>query len=507
ESYRETPRLERGPAPPSEVVLDEVLLMVMLLPLAYSNLRAPVRQGLSCTDASEEGGAACEASAFTQAVDQKSSDTICSHFANLVEESGRPAGSTTCCSVCGAALAHTSLERAPCPAGYGALACGTSCMLAHRRERRCTFGDRRLPAFAEGFWGPQASLSWVVARAGVEISRPLDKVLPPYPDVTLPCGKAFIAEEFDHEAVVVWEHWRPGRANKVVHIALGRLRWRAQNGGFAVIAHPRRSWIWNLPAAMHLQSLRGVYFTVVWAHHHGAVTATEIGLLHNSGLLHAKLHAPGKQWEVAQAAVAASTLGSAATRDCMGTMFRAYAEVVAEELLLVQGSHLKYVGIGSKTLLRYRTQVARLFRYLQALEKPLPSTIEELDLELSEYINHLWLDGDSHGYAGALVSGLHRFVPRLRAILATSRQYLRNWERTLVRKRAFPLPRNFVIALAGVAYAYQRPDLSAVLLTGFLCMLRTMEAVTLQVRQIAFFPNLEKPSSHCPTPKLATGKI
>ena len=157
-----------------------------------------------------------------------------------------------------------------------------------------------------------------------------------------------------------------------------------------------------------------------------------------------------------------------------------------------QGSHLKYVGIGSKTLIRYRTQVARFFHYLEVLQKPFPDTTKELDLELSEYINHLWLDGGSHCCARALVSGLHRFVPRLRGRLATSRQCLRNWERTLVRKRAFPLPRNCVIAFAGVAYAYKRLDLSAILLTGFLCMLRTMEAVTLQVHQIIFFPGVDK---------------
>ena len=49
---------------PSIDVVDEVLLFTILLPLRYSNLRAKMRPKLSCTDASEEGGASGEAKHF-----------------------------------------------------------------------------------------------------------------------------------------------------------------------------------------------------------------------------------------------------------------------------------------------------------------------------------------------------------------------------------------------------------------------------------------------------------
>ena len=54
---------------PNEV-RDEVLVAGLLTPLAFSNLRAPLRPIISCSDASEQGGAAAEASRFVSAVDE-----------------------------------------------------------------------------------------------------------------------------------------------------------------------------------------------------------------------------------------------------------------------------------------------------------------------------------------------------------------------------------------------------------------------------------------------------
>ena len=45
-------------------VLDEMLVGALLIPFAGTNLRAPVSNKISCSDASEEGGAAAEASCF-----------------------------------------------------------------------------------------------------------------------------------------------------------------------------------------------------------------------------------------------------------------------------------------------------------------------------------------------------------------------------------------------------------------------------------------------------------
>ena len=99
----------------------------------------------------------------------------------------------------------------------------------------------------------------------------------------------------------------------------------------------------------------------------------------------------------------------------------------------------------------------------------------------------MWNEGDSHGYAQHLLSGFCRFMPSLRYELHISRQYVKNWERTLTRRRALPLTHSLAMGLAGVALAYQREDLCALLLSGFLGLLRTMEMVTLKPSCISFF--------------------
>ncbi|CAK0904396.1 unnamed protein product [Prorocentrum cordatum] len=47
-----------APAPADAAVIDEMIAFACLLPLAYTNLRAPVKRTISCTDASEDGGGA-----------------------------------------------------------------------------------------------------------------------------------------------------------------------------------------------------------------------------------------------------------------------------------------------------------------------------------------------------------------------------------------------------------------------------------------------------------------
>ena len=89
---------------------------------------------------------------------------------------------------------------------------------------------------------------------------------------------------------------------------------------------------------------------------------------------------------------------------------------------------------------------------------------------------------------GYLLSGLQRFIPRLRHKLPTSLRYLKNWETTLSRRRALPFSPVFGRALAGVALARSRFDLAAICLSGFACLLRTREAVCLTPWQLSFLP-------------------
>ena len=130
----------------------------------------------------------------------------------------------------------------------------------------------------------------------------------------------------------------------------------------------------------------------------------------------------------------------------------------------------------------------RYFAWLRANLFPMPRTMLELDQSAAEFVNSLWQEGDPHGYAGDLISGLSRFVPAARLHLSTTRLFFRNWTRTLTRVRAIPASAKIVRAFAGVALGMRRIDLMALFLAGFFGVLRTAEIFSLTAGQLVFGP-------------------
>ena len=104
-------------------------------------------------------------------------------------------------------------------------------------------------------------------------------------------------------------------------------------------------------------------------------------------------------------------------------------------------------------------------------------------------MNHLWLEGEAYSYAGDFLCGLQRFVPQSRKHLTVAWGYFRNWQKTLVRKQAFPLPALWLQALMGIAFVRKRFDLATAMLLGFAGLLRTQELILLDRSQLTFLPN------------------
>ncbi|CAK0791571.1 unnamed protein product, partial [Prorocentrum cordatum] len=360
EVFFEFRALEGGRKAPDLEAFDEVLLFTILLPLAYSNLRAPMRRRLSCADASEEGGAACEASALLEAMDPRRSHMVESHYAGLAEESAWPVLGRGACGNCQGPLSGGSAEQAPCPALCGVVLCSVECVVAHRRGPGCRRGDLRLPAFAECCSGSHGKLAWAVARAGAEISAPLGGQLRPFADAQALGHGNFICDECNHESVA-WEHWAPeawsfrrapqpvrdhrhlwgprgleGQVkkqvdafNKMAMLALRRVEWRLKNYGFGVLAHPVDSWLRELPLSRRLFRYPGVCFTVLWPHGRGGSRAEGMALLHNSPALHSALHRPAMEHEAVRPSIGAGTFMDLAHPE---GMCRVYAEVMLKEL-------------------------------------------------------------------------------------------------------------------------------------------------------------------------------
>ena len=114
----------------------------------------------------------------------------------------------------------------------------------------------------------------------------------------------------------------------------------------------------------------------------------------------------------------------------------------------------------------------------------LPHT-KDLDLRVSELLEHMWLDDEPLTYAGRLMSGLKRFVPQLRWRLPQAKQYFSNWQSIHVTGQAARFPPAVIMAYAGLAVATKQYSLAALLLVGYLAFLRTGEIVSLTASKVA----------------------
>lgn len=125
------------------------------------------------------------------------------------------------------------------------------------------------------------------------------------------------------------------------------------------------------------------------------------------------------------------------------------------------------MGLKPQTVRAYRRALQGFFTYLQDTEEPTPSTYKRLDVMLSVYIEHLWMDDHPITYAGHLLSGVRRFMPEARWKIPRARQFFTNGQSVRVSKEATPLPPEVAMAFAGLAVKTNQLALAAIWLVGF----------------------------------------
>lgn len=105
----------RGEKKPTSKALDEVFTMATLMPLTFTNVRAPIYQKLSATDASPTGAGSCEA-------------------ASLKRPKGIPNPNNFLCAHCRSDVSEQIAggEDIECPFACGARVCSLQCFLDHR---------------------------------------------------------------------------------------------------------------------------------------------------------------------------------------------------------------------------------------------------------------------------------------------------------------------------------------------------------------------------------------
>ena len=145
---------------------------------------------------------------------------------------------------------------------------------------------------------------------------------------------------------------------------------------------------------------------------------------------------------------------------------------------------LRFIGLKPQTLRSYRSALAHFFQWLDDESRPLPSRSHQLDEDLSEYLEHLWLDDVNITYAGHTLSAFRRFYPRIRYKLPQAKQFFSNWKSVHVPRQAVPMPPEVALALGGLAITIKEYSLAFLILVGFAAFLRTGEIAGLQPHQI-----------------------
>ena len=134
---------------PSAAVRDEMLIAALLSPLAFTNLRAPMRSTISISDASEEGGAAGEAANFLSHVGEKAGKCYDDLSLNKSEEWTGEELAKLGCHGC---RKNLEAERATCPCGCEKQFCSLACFDLHKAQCLLSVGSwPSMREFALGF--------------------------------------------------------------------------------------------------------------------------------------------------------------------------------------------------------------------------------------------------------------------------------------------------------------------------------------------------------------------
>ena len=302
-------------------MVDEVLTFAALVPLAETNLKAPISPVISCTDASPSGGGVCVADTFK-------SESL--QVPVKCEPSDR-------CCTCQRQLRRADEARSyPCSRGCGMECCTLLCIRIHDKE--CTRKDLHSPLFGERFAGPRFPLSKAVGLVGIGVQPPLDVAIKGDSwDFRSADGKRLL-DDAEADGNLMWSHWSPERrtfssfrgqpiydmqgkqhqgpkalrdlnspggftdlrrgdlvdvrqGNAMAKRAIRGLLEARERGRFASLEHPYNSYLWHLRDAKPLYEEGWFWSSFSWCCL-GSDRPVWTTIVHNSPCLHELLHKP-----------------------------------------------------------------------------------------------------------------------------------------------------------------------------------------------------------------------
>ena len=145
---------------------------------------------------------------------------------------------------------------------------------------------------------------------------------------------------------------------------------------------------------------------------------------------------------------------------------------------------LKSLTVQPGTKKRYDLALRQFFDFLRFEGISIPKQRHKMDDLVSDYLEHLWANGEGRALASDSVAALQDADPHLKGALPGSWRLLKVWGQNELPNRAPPLPESILQALVGRAILNKDEDFALSLLVGFYGMLRTGEILSLQPRQV-----------------------
>ena len=141
---------------------------------------------------------------------------------------------------------------------------------------------------------------------------------------------------------------------------------------------------------------------------------------------------------------------------------------------------LKSLTVQPVTKLRYQTSLDAFYKYLREEKLQLPKRRELLDALVSDYIEHLWAEGEGRASGSNLLAALQDLDPHLKGCLPCSWRLMKTWATNELPNRAPPLTEGILKAMVGWSIFHQHFTFALSLLVGFYSLLRTGELLQLQ---------------------------
>ena len=171
----------------------------------------------------------------------------------------------------------------------------------------------------------------------------------------------------------------------------------------------------------------------------------------------------------------------------MGKVKKVHVEgKTAKERQQIRGElgSLRELTVQPKTRQRYDKALELFWAYLREEGLSLPRQASQMDVLMSNYIEHLWESGAGRALASDSVAAVQDADPQIRRQLQGTWRLLKAWNSNELPNRAPPLPEEALEAMVGFAIFKKEYGFAVSLLLGYYGVLRTGELLSVTSRDI-----------------------